>query len=120
MSHKSFAHISPDMLIHICNFCIKEHEEFTGDKVPIYKRREFSILKLKFVEHDVMDYPRWAYRNCGLITRLKNLRGIALAVLNDDSLVDKDIRLTETTYSELLKMYNKSEKFEPFVFAGGY
>lgn len=112
MSHKSFAHISPEMLIHICDFCIKEHQGYTGDKV--------SFLKLRFVEHDVMDYPRWAYRGCGLVKRLEDLRSIALAVINDESLVDRDIRLTETTYSELLKMYNKSETFEPFVFAGGF
>lgn len=120
MSHKSFAHISPEMLILICDTCIEEHTNFKGDKVPIYKEKEFSFLKLRFVEYDVMDYPRWATRNCGLITRLKNLRGIALAVLVDDGVTDKDIRLTETTYSELLKMYHKSDDFEPYVFAGGY
>lgn len=120
MSHKSFAHISPNRLIDICNHCIEQHKGYTGSEVPTYKRREFSFLKLKFVEYNVIDYPRWAYRDCGLITRLEDLKSIALAVVEDDSLIDKDIQLTETTYSELLKMYNKSEKFEPFVFAGGY
>ena len=120
MTYKSYAHISPETLIHICNICIKEHTDFKGDKVPIYKQKEVSFLKLRFVEYDVLDYPRWATRGCGLITRLNELRGIALAVLDDKGVVDKDIRLTETTYSELLKMYNKSNDFEPYVFAGGY
>lgn len=67
-----------------------------------------------------MDYPRWAMRGCGLITRLEGLRDLALAVQADTQLVDNDIRLTETTYIQLLKMSNKSEDFEPYVFAGGY
>ncbi len=120
MSHKSYAHISPERLIGICNFCIKEHEEFVGDKVPVYKEKRFSLLRMRYVVYDVYDYPRWAYRDCGLITRLKDLRSIAKALLEDDTLVDRDIKLTETSYSELLKMYNKSESFEPFVFAAGY
>lgn len=116
----SYAHISPESLISLCNYCIKEHQEYTGDKVSIYKEKEFSFLKLRFVEYDVMDYPRWAMRGCGLITRLEGLRGLALAVQADTQLVDNDIRLTETTYIQLLKMSNKSEDFEPYVFAGGY
>lgn len=116
----SFAHISPERLIYLCDYCIKEHQGFTGDKVPIFKEREFSFLRLRFIEYDVMSYPRWATRDCGLITRLNKLKSLALAVQDDDSVIDKDIRLTETTYSELLKMYNKAGDFEPYVFAGGY
>lgn len=116
----SYAHISPRSLINLCDYCIKEHQEYTGDKVSIYKEREFSILRLRFVEYDVMDYPRWAMRDCGLITRLNNLKDIAVAVQVDKGLVDSDIRLTETTYTQLLKMRNKDESFEPYVFAGGY
>lgn len=116
----SYVHISPESLINLCDYCIKEHQEYTGDKVSIYKEKEFSLLKLRFVEHDVMDYPRWAMRDCGLIARLNNLKSIAIAVQNDDKLVDRDIRLTETTYTQLLKMCNKAEDFEPYVFAEGY
>lgn len=116
----SYAHISPESLISLCDYCIKEHQEYTGDKVSIYKEREFSFLKLRFVERDVMDYPIWAMRDCGLITRLNDLKSIAIAVQNDKQLVDSDIRLTETTFTQLLKMYNKAEDFEPYVFAGGY
>lgn len=116
----SYAHISPESLISICNYCIKEHQEYTGDKVSIYKEKEFSFLKLRFVEYDVMDYPRWAMRGCGLITRLNNLKSIAMAVQADGGLDDSDIRLTETTYTQLLKMYNKAEDFEPHIFSMGY
>ena len=116
----SYAHISPESLINLCDYCIKEHQEYTGDKVSIYKDKEFSFLRLRFVEYDVMDYPRWAMRGCGLITRLNNLKSIAIAVQNDEQLVDNDIRLTETTYTQLLKMCNKEDDFEPYVFAGGY
>ena len=116
----SYAHISPESLINLCDYCIKEHQDYTGDKVSIYKEREFSFLKLRFVEYDVMDYPRWAMRGCGLIARLNNLKSIAIAVQNDEQLVDNGIRLTETTYTQLLKMYSKDESFEPYVFAGGY
>ena len=116
----SYAHISPLSLINLCEYCIKEHQEFSGDKVPVYKVREFSFLKLKFIEYDVMDYPRWAMRGCGLITRLNNLKELVLAVQSDKELVDNDIRLTETTYTQLLKMRNKSDDFEPYVFAMGY
>lgn len=116
----SYAHISPESLINLCDYCIKEHQEYTGDKVSIYKEKEFSFLRLRFVEYDVMDYPRWAMRGCGLITRLNNLKSIAIAVQNDEQLVDNDIRLTETTYTQLLKMCNKEDDFEPYVFAGGY
>lgn len=120
MSKSSYAHISPERLIEICDYCIKEHREFVGGKVPIYSVREFSFLRMRFVDRQVMDYPRWAMRNCGLLTRLSNLKRIAQAVNEDTSIKDRDIRLTETTYSELMKMYNKSNDFEPYVFAGGY
>lgn len=116
----SYAHISAESLSNLCEYCIKEYEEYKGDKVPVYKEREFSFLKMRFVEYDVLDYPSWAMRGCGLISRLNNLRSIALAVQDDASLSDKDIRLTETTYSQLLKMCNKADDFEPYVFAGGY
>lgn len=116
----SYAHISPESLINLCDYCIKEHQEYAGDKITIYKEKEFSFLRLRFVEYDVMDYPRWAMRGCGLITRLNDLKSIAIAVQNDKQLVDSDIRLTETTFTQLLKMCNKAEDFEPYVFAGGY
>lgn len=116
----SYAHISPESLISLCDYCIKEYQEYTGDKVSIYKEKEFSFLRLRFVEYDVMDYPRWAMRGCGLITRLNNLKSIAIAVQADKGLVDNDIRLTETTYTQLLKMCNKEYDFEPYVFAGGH
>lgn len=116
----SYAHISPESLISLCDYCIKEHQEYAGDKVSIYKEKEFSFLKLRFVEYDVFDYPRWAMRGCGLITRLNNLKSIAAAVQADKGIADNDIRLTETTYTQLLKMYNKDESFEPYIFAGSY
>lgn len=116
----SYAHISPEILITLCDYCIKEHEGYKGEKVSIYKMKEFSFLRLRFVERDVMDYPRWAMRGCGILTRLKNLKSLAVAVQNDKSLVDNDIRLTETTYVQLLKLSNKAKDFEPYIFAGGH
>lgn len=120
MTKSSYAHISPKRLIEVCDYCIKEHQEYTGGKVVVYSERKFSILKMRFVNYDVMDYPRWTMRDCGLIARLNKLKGLALAIQEDTKVKDRDIRLSESVYTELMKMYNKDNSFEPYIFAAGY
>ena len=63
--------------------------------------------------------PRWTYTGVGIQTQLLQYINIAENKLKDDKCVDRDIHLSLTMYSELYKMLNKSEDFQPYIFGRG-
>ena len=63
--------------------------------------------------------PRWTYTGVGIQTQLLQYINIAENKLKDDKCVDRDIHLSLTMYSELYKLLNKSEDFQPYIFGSG-
>ena len=64
--------------------------------------------------------PHWTYTGVGIQTQLLQYINIAESKLKDDKCVDRDIHLSLTMYSELYKLLNKSEDFQPYIFGKGY
>ena len=119
-NNKGGVPISPEMLTAVCSECISNIISYNGeqDKVNIYKRWSWS--RFRGVNLEVRESPTWTYDDVGIITRLKQLQSIAEDVMKDSDLVNTDIYLSITTYSELYKLLNKDKSFEPYVFGMGY
>lgn len=60
--------------------------------------------------------PRWTYTGVGIQAQLLQYINIAENKLKDDKCVDRDIHLSLTMYSELYKLFNKSEDFSTVYF----
>lgn len=63
--------------------------------------------------------PRWTYTGVGIQAVLKNFINIAESKILHESCGDKEIRMTLTIYSELYKLLNKSDDFQPCIFGSG-
>lgn len=78
--------------------------------------RKFSFRKFKFIDEVYFKTPPYAYQNCGIDTRLNDLKLIAEASEEQST----KIHLTETTYVELNKLVMRDESFQPFIFGMRY
>lgn len=116
----NFVHISPEKLLEVVNQCLFNIESYNGCENIERFHYEFSLLKMKRVEKTHIEIPRWTYSGCGIITRLNELKGVAENVIRDPKVIDRDIKLSLTSYNELFKLLNKDKGFEPFVFGNGY
>lgn len=116
----SYVNISPEKLLEVVDQCLYNIENYNGEDDTKHSYKEFSFLKMRNVTKEYTMTPTWTYSGCGIVTRLKELRRIALNVIKDDKVVDRDIKLTLTTHSNLFLLLNKSKSFEPYVFGMGY
>ena len=118
-TNSNYVNISPEELIRVVDVCldnIKRHR----DRNVTYQQRVWSWKKMRYVMEDYLVYKSWAAHDCGIITRLKELRRIAVSVMLDNGVKDRDIKLSFITHDNLYKCYNKDETFEPHVFGLGY
>ena len=118
-TNSNYVNISPEELIRVVDVClyiIKKHR----DSRNTYQKKHWSWKKMRYVWTDYLVYESWASYGCGIETRLKQLRRIAQNVINDDKVIDRDIKLSFTTHDNLYKCYNRDETFEPYVFGLGY
>ena len=118
-TNSNYVNISPEELIRVVDVClylIKKHR----DSRVTYQKKQWSWRKMKYVWTDYLVYKSWAAYGCGIETRLKELGHIAQNVINDDKVLDRDIKLSFTTHTNLYKCYNKDDTFQPHVFGLGY
>ena len=102
----------------VVNQCLLNIESYNGeDDVQITYYDDWILFKRK---KTYSSSPRWTYKDCGIITRLNELKGVAENVILDSKVIDRDIKLSLTSYNELFKLLNKDKGFEPFVFGNGY
>lgn len=117
----SYMHISPERLIEIVDECLyniqEQRNEFNWET-----RKRFNWKKLRYEEYQIkmFVYAPWASLERGIGTRLNNLKTIAQSIIDDGKVDDRDIKLSETSYIQLMKCYNKDDSFAPDVFAYGY
>ena len=117
----SYVNISPEELLRVTTKCLSNIENYSGedDKVSSYlKHSVIPFSKPKKVE--TRESPRWTYNHCGIITRLDELKSIAENVIRDDQVEDRDVKLSLTIHSELYKLLDKSEDFQPYIFGMRY
>ena len=118
-TNSNYVNISPEELIRVVDVCldnIKRHR----DNRNTYQKKVWSWRKMGCVWTDYLVYKSWAAHDCGIVTRLKELRRIAVSVMFDNGVLDRDIKLSFTTHDNLYKCYNKDDTFEPYVFGLGY
>lgn len=115
-----YVNISPEELLKVTQSCLYMIANYDGSEDITHTNTYFSFLKLRKVEVVSREEPRYMSRNCGIVTRLKVLKGVAESVLLDEGLVDRDIRLSILTRSNLMMLLNKNKSFEPYVFGLGY
>lgn len=118
-TNSNYVNISPEELIRVVDVCldnIKKHR----DNRNTYQKKHWSWRKMKYVWTDYLVYKSWAAYGCGIETRLKQLRRIAQNVIDDEKVIDRDIKLSFTTHDNLYKCYNKDDTFQPHVFGLGY
>ena len=109
-----FVNISPEELLRVSSICLEQHQKYNGED-----DKEYECYKGVFWWRKKSTYkmsPRWTYRHYGIQTQLLKYIDIAENKLKDDKCVDRDIHLSLTMYSELYKMLNKSEDFQPYIF----
>ena len=112
-----FVNISPEELLRVSVICLEQHRNYNGED-----DKEYECYKGVFWWRKKSTYkmsPRWTYRHCGVQTQLLKYINIAENKLKDDKCVDRDIHLSLTMYSELYKLLNKSEDFQPYIFRSG-
>ena len=88
----------------------------------VYLFPSYFLSPGKTTKHSKSTYkmsPRWTYRHCGIQEKLLCYINIAENKLKDDKCVDRDVHLSLTMYSELYKLLNKSEDFQPYIFGRG-
>ena len=116
---KGFVKISTDELLRVCKQCAENFHNYNpekdGEVVTYY---EFSFLRMKRVEKRQIMPPHWAYRGCGILTRLKDLSDCAKNVDNDDLILEKCVLLSYDDHVNLYKLLNKDEDFQPYIFGG--
>ena len=122
---KSLVPISPQELIRVCEQCLSVIEGYKSKDDIEHVYKAFSWTKLKYIEKSYYQPPPWSYRGAGIKTRLLGLVEVARNVIEDEgnrigSLFEPPIMLTETSYSNLYKLLNKDDSFEPFIFGLGY
>ena len=117
--NSNYVNISPEELIRVVDVClyiIKKHR----DKRNTYQKKHWSWREMRCVWTDYLVYKSWAVYGCGIESRLKQLRRIAQNVIDDEKVIDRDIKLSFTTHDNLYKCYNKDETFQPNIFGLGY
>lgn len=109
-----FVNISPEELLRVSVICLEQHQNYDDKEYECYKGvfwwRNKSTYKMS---------PRWTYRDVGIQTQLLKYINIAENKMKDGKCVDRDIHLSLTMYSELYKLLNKSEDFQPYIFGSG-
>ena len=117
----SYMHISPERLIEIVDECLYNIQE-QRKKFEWETRKRFNWKKLRYEEYQIKayEYTPWSATGIGIVKRLVNLGEIAQSIIEDGKVEDRDIKLSETSYRELMKCYNKDSSFEPYIFAYGY
>lgn len=117
----SYMHISPERLIEIVDECLynihEQRKEFNWET-----RKRFNWKKLRYEEYQIkmFVYAPWSATGIGIVKRLVDLKKIAQCIVEDGKVEDRDIKLSETSYIQLIKCYNKDESFAPYIFAYGY
>lgn len=112
-----FVNISPEELLRVSVICLEQHQNYNGED-----DKEYECYKGMFWWKKKSTYkmsPRWTYTGVGIQTQLLQYINIAKNKLKDDKCIDRDIHLSLTMYSELYKMLNKSEDFQPYIFGNG-
>ena len=114
----SYVNISPEELLRVTEQCLSSIENYRGeDDVQKTYYNDWVFFKQK---KSYIEVPKWTYNHCGIITRLNELKSIAENVIRDESVEDRDVKLSLTTHSELYKLLNKSEDFQPYIFGMRY
>ena len=119
MNNANYVNISPEELIRVCDSCLNNISNFRNSRVT-YTRKQWSWKKFKYIDVPFFKYKSWAAYDKGIGTRLKELRAIAVTLMFDNGVQDKDINLSHTTHTNLYKCYYKDDSFEPDVFGMGY
>ena len=112
-----FVNISPEELLRVSAICLEQHQNYNGED-----DEEYECYKGVFWWKKKSTYkmsPCWTYTGVGIQTQLLCYINIAENKLKDDKCVDRDIHLSLTMYSELYKLLNKSEDFQPYIFGSG-
>ena len=112
-----FVNISPEELLRVSSICLEQHQKYNSED-----DKECECYKGMFWWKKKSTYkvsPRWTYRHCGIQTQILKYIDIAENKMKDDKCVDRDIHLSLTMYSELYKLLNKSEDFQPYIFGSG-
>ena len=118
-TNSNYVNISPEELIRVVDTCIDNIKKHREGRVT-YQKKVWSWKRMKYVFEDYFVYKSWAAYGAGIETRLRELKRIAQNVINDDKVLDRDIKLSFTTHDNLYKCYNKDETFQPHVFGLGY
>lgn len=112
-----FVNISPEELLRVSVICLEQHQNYNGEDDKEYECYEGLFWWKKKSTYKMS--PHWTYTCVGIQTQLLQYINIAENKLKDDRCVDRDIHLSLTMYSELYKMLNKSEDFQPYIFGRG-
>lgn len=115
---QGFVNISPEELLRVSNICLEQHRNYKGEDDKEYECWEGMFWWRKKSTYKMS--PCWTYTSCGIQTKLLHFINIANNKLKDEKCVDRDIHLSLTMYSELYKLLNKSEDFQPYIFGGNY
>lgn len=118
-TNSNYVNISPEELIRVVDVCLGNIKKHRDNRIA-YQKKVWSWKKMRYVWIDYLVYKSWAAYGCGIETRLKELRRIAVSVMLDNGVKDRDIKLSFTTHDNLYKCYNKDETFQPHVFGLGY
>ena len=109
-----FVNISPEELLRVSVICLEQHQNYNGEDDKEYECYEGMFWWKKKSTYKMS--PHWTYTGVGIQTQLLQYINIAENKLKDDKCVDRDIHLSLTMYSELYKLLNKSEDFQPYIF----
>lgn len=101
-------------LLKICREC-KEVRASYDREVDVTTYKKWSWRDFKKVDVRCYSPPPWACTHSGIMSRLNSLERMANNISPDER-----IFLTETTYSNLIKLKNKDKRFQKDVFAMGY
>lgn len=112
-----FVNISPEELLRVSVICLEQHQNYNGEDDKEYECQKGMLWWKKKSTYKMS--PRWTYTGVGIQTQLLQYINIAENKLKDDKCVDRDIHLSLTMYSELYKLLNKSEDFQPYIFWSG-
>ena len=112
-----FVNISPEELLRVSAICLEQHQNYNGEDDKEYECQKGMFWWRKKSTYKMS--PRWTYTGVGIQTQLLQYINIAENRLKEDKCVDRDIHLSLTMYSELYKMLNKSEDFQPYIFERG-
>ena len=112
-----FVNISPEELLRVSVICLEQHQNYNGEDDKEYECQEGMFWWRK--KSTYTKSPRWTRTGVGIRTQLLQYINVAENKLKDSSCVDCGICLSLTMYSELYKLLNKSEDFQPGTF-GSY